>query len=86
LKDKPEEIINDDYVTKLYEQMRDSDDEIPDTYNIVQITDWHVDLRYKVGSNRKCLWEICCSEEFGMAKNEDEYARPYGELTCDIPF
>jgi hypothetical protein len=38
------------------------------------------------GSNRKCGWEICCQAEFGEAKNEDEKARKYGELTCDIPF
>ena len=58
---------------------------IPETYNIVQITDWHVDFDYKEGSMRNCAWEICCQEEYGMPELEEDKARKYGELTCDIP-
>jgi sphingomyelin phosphodiesterase len=59
---------------------------VPDSYNIIQITDWHVDFNYLEGTNKKCNYEICCQKEWGMAETPSEAARKYGELTCDIPY
>lgn len=66
--------------------MEREDDEMPDSYNIIQITDWHVDLNYLEGSNKKCNYEICCQKEWGMPESPGDAARKYGEVTCDIPF
>ena len=61
-------------------------DDMPETYNIIQITDWHVDFNYVEGSNRHCNFEICCQAEYGFPEVTEDRARKYGELTCDIPF
>jgi hypothetical protein len=86
LRDKPQELAGDDFINKVYQEIEQDGDEVPKTYNIVQITDWHVDLNYKEGSNRNCAWEMCCQEEYGMPEVEEDKARKYGELTCDIPY
>jgi hypothetical protein len=86
LRDKPQFLLNDDFQEKLYREIEQYDDEYPETYNIVQITDWHVDINYLEGSKKKCGWEICCQLEWGMAETKEEAARKYGEVTCDIPF
>ena len=86
LRDKPAIILDDEYIDKLYLQIEKEDDEVPDSYNIIQITDWHIDFNYLEGTNKKCNYEICCQKEWGMAETPSEAARKYGELTCDIPY
>lgn len=56
------------------------------TYRVLQITDWHLDLDYKVGSvKEKCGHELCCHSDHGTAVLGSG-ARPFGEITgCDIP-
>jgi sphingomyelin phosphodiesterase len=87
LADKPSHLLNDDFIDRLYEDIEIQQvDEMPETYNIIQITDWHVDFNYVEGSNRHCNFEICCQAEYGFPEVAEDRARKYGELTCDIPF
>lgn len=50
----------------------------------MQITDWHVDFNYKVGSSKNCKEEICCQK--GIPEKEEDKAGLYGEYPCDIPY
>ena len=59
----------------------------PDTYRVLQISDWHIDLYYTVGAVKEdCSSIICCDASNGMAESLDKGARRYGELSnCDLP-
>lgn len=59
LADKPEFLKNDDFIDNLYKYIEENETN-PPTYKIMQISDWHVDFRYKEGANRNCKDEICC--------------------------
>ena len=50
LSDKPEAIKEDDFIDKLYEN-GGLDDK---TYNVLQISDWHIDLEYVEGTAKEC--------------------------------
>ena len=90
LADKPKEITDDDYLDKLYAQIAVETQDgwnQPDTYKVLQITDWHIDLNYFEGALKTdCGDVICCAKKHGMAKSPDLAAGRYGELTnCDMP-
>lgn len=57
--DKPEIIKDDEFVNKLYKKIEEEGTEY-ETYKILQISDWHVDFRYREGANRYCKDAICC--------------------------
>lgn len=59
LKDKPDYLKNDDFIDNLYEKMRDNETERK-TISLIQFTDVHLDLEYKVGSNAICNNMLCC--------------------------
>lgn len=59
MKDKPDFIRNDDFIDNLYREIEESEP-TPLTYNLLHMSDWHVDFRYKEGANRNCKEEICC--------------------------
>ena len=53
---------------------------------MLQISDWHVDLDYQVGTKTKdCKNFNCCQESSGV--DPVNGARKFGELTkyCDLP-
>jgi len=47
---------------------------------LVQLTDIHIDLRYKEGTLTDCGLPICCSDNDGPGS-----AGPYGAYECNIP-
>lgn len=59
LQDKPDFLKNDDFLDNLYKEI-DETESNPPTYNLLQISDWHVDFRYKEGANKNCKEETCC--------------------------
>lgn len=59
LKDKPYFIKKDSFLDELYDII-DKEGGNPETYKILQITDWHVDFKYLEGTNKICREEICC--------------------------
>ena len=68
LKDKPAFIQDDAYLDNMYK--KHSNDELYlDTYTILQLSDWHVDFRYKEGASTACKEEICCQERHGMPED-----------------
>jgi sphingomyelin phosphodiesterase len=77
LSDKPENIQKDDFIDKLYENLDDKK-----TYNVLQISDWHIDLEYVEGTVIECNGMICCQDRYGKTING---ARKYGEYRCDFP-
>ena len=90
LADKPESAKSDDYLDRLYDRIFEETQQgwtEPDTYRVLQITDWHIDLYYTEGTIKKdCNALICCGLSNGMAENPEEGAGRYGELThCDLP-
>lgn len=65
LKDKPREVADDNYLNKIYQTIntRDMDGSIKQNIRVLQISDWHVDLDYKVNSIREnCKHSLCCHE------------------------
>lgn len=83
LADKPKLIDSDDYMDTIYEKIAQEGEDF-ETYNVMQISDWHVDYNYKVGSHRYCNDEICCQK--GLPEQDSDKARMFGEFTCDIPY
>ena len=58
------------------------------TISLIQFTDVHLDLEYKVGSNAICNNMLCCRNEDGFSNSDDprQKAGPYGTLAlCDVP-
>jgi len=53
LKDKPEYIRKDDFIDQLHLKIS-QEKENSNTYKILQISDWHVDLRYQEGTSKIC--------------------------------
>lgn len=57
-----------------------------DTISVIQFTDIHLDLDYKVGSRTECNNMLCCRHSDGYSKDPKLQAGPYGSLAkCDIP-
>ena len=59
LADKPDYLKNDDFIDNLYKEMRGQESERK-TISLIQFTDVHLDLEYKVGSNAICNNMLCC--------------------------
>eukprot|EP00347_Sterkiella_histriomuscorum_P003902 403362501 len=87
LKDKPDFLKNDDFIDNLYKEIDEQSlTQQPETYNILQFSDWHVDFRYKEGANKNCKEEICCQADHGFPTKDKDKARKWGEYNCDIPY
>ena len=57
------------------------------TYNILHLTDPHVDMEYEVGSNAFCDEPLCCDYHSGVAPNASAAAQFWGtDSNCDLPF
>jgi hypothetical protein len=84
LADKPEAIINDDYVSNLYAQIY-SDPNPRATIRAVHISDPHIDLEYKVGTLAVCTGYLCCREEWGYPTDVAYQAGQFGGAMCDLP-
>jgi sphingomyelin phosphodiesterase len=55
------------------------------TLKILHLTDIHLDLLYRVGSNAACGDELCCRG--GTALKSEHAAGAYGDLRkCDLPY
>lgn len=86
LADKPAEIQNDDYINKMYESVyNDPNRASRETLQILHISDIHVDMLYKNGSNADCDGYLCCREENGMPTDPSKQAGPWGAYKCDLP-
>ena len=56
------------------------------TISLIQFTDVHLDLDYKVGADTNCNNMLCCRDDDGYPKNPKQQAGPYGSLAqCDVP-
>jgi sphingomyelin phosphodiesterase len=85
LASKPESLADDDFINSLYRDIANDTSE-RSTIRIVQFTDLHIDLNYKVGSNSVCDDVLCCREENGMATDPTLAAGVYGSVSfCDVP-
>ena len=84
LAQKPELILNDDYVTNLYSQIY-NDPNPRKTLRAVHISDPHIDLMYKVGSQANCDSFLCCREEWGYPTDPADQAGQFGSAFCDLP-
>lgn len=84
LADKPEIIVNDDYITNLYAQIYNDPNPRP-TFRAVHMSDPHIDLDYKVGSLAICESYLCCREEWGYPTNPVYQAGQFGSALCDLP-
>lgn len=89
LEDKPESSLNDDFLNSIYRKIDEESNHgwiDAKEFNVLTLTDWHVDLAYTVGAVKKnCDNFVCCHKSNGLAE-PDKGARKYGELTgCDLP-
>lgn len=65
LADKPDNTKENDFVNKMYEQIY-ADTKERETLTFLHISDIHIDLDYKVGTNAVCGSYLCCREENGI--------------------
>lgn len=68
LADKPESIVNNDYVNKLYDQIYSDPNPRP-TIKAVHISDPHIDFDYTEGTLWKCGSYVCCRPEWGYPED-----------------
>ena len=52
---------------------------------ILHLTDIHLDLGYKVGSNSDCSKPLCCTNDTEMAETAETAAGYWGSYSCDVP-
>lgn len=64
LANKPVSIQDDDYLDTLYESFRGQTGR--DTYTILHIADWHIDLEYEEGASITCDEIVCCHATHGF--------------------
>ena len=55
------------------------------TTNVLHISDVHLDLSYKVGTNVDCGMPMCCMNFTEMANETSKGAGYWGEYYCDTP-
>ena len=67
----------------MYEEM--SKAKKKDTIRVVHLSDVHLDMKYKVGTEVNCGLPLCCREENGPAADHSTAAGHYGSYPCDIP-
>lgn len=84
LSDKPEQILNDDFVSNLYAQIY-SDPNPRRKIRAVHMSDPHLDVDYKVGTLAYCDSYLCCREEFGYPTDPELQAGQFGGAFCDLP-
>lgn len=87
LKDKPDQIKGDDFVQNLYDQIK-ADTKPRDTYKVLHIADPHIDLSYRVGTDKTCNrteFVICCRDYVGFPEDKSKGASEAGEYDCDLP-
>lgn len=66
LSTKPDYLKNDDFVDNLYEEIKQAGGiESRKTITAVHISDLHMDMLYKEGTNADCEGYLCCREEVG---------------------
>ena len=81
---KPEEIQDNDYVNNLYRSIY-SDPNPRETLTFLHLSDIHLDVLYKEGTNQNCDSYICCREEFGYPTDPADQAGKWGGYLCDLP-
>ena len=86
LSDKPEFLESNDFHDKLYDEIA-SDETERKTYDIVHMTDLHVDYHYEPGMSTACNHFVCCRDVSGPPKKESEKAGYWGANNgiCDLP-
>ncbi len=84
LKSKPEHLQDDNFVNNLYEDLL-KDKHPRKTLKMVQVTDIHLDLKYRSGASNDCRSAICCRAEYGFPRQKSKQAGPLGDYHCDIP-
>ncbi len=52
---------------------------------VLQLSDFHVDLSYTVGSRVDCEDILCCTSTSGTAGAGEDAAGFWGEYVCDLP-
>ena len=81
---KPEVLASNDYVNNLYKTIY-ADPNPRETLTLLHISDIHLDMLYKEGTNQYCDSYICCREEFGYPTDPQDQAGKWGGYYCDLP-
>lgn len=79
LADKPNDIISNDYVDKLYSLSNPSLN--PPTFRILWMSDVNIDINYKENSSSVCKDYQCCHAG-DKVENEADKAGKYGNKKC----
>ena len=69
---KPPSIENNDFLNKLYGQIRDAaakSGKPRKTIKAVHFSDPHVDAKYKIGADNACSDLLCCHYENGQPES-----------------
>jgi len=84
LADKPEFIKNNDFINNLYKEIEsDKNRAGRETILAYHISDMHLLLDYKPGTNSDCTGYTCCNEKAGKPKSKSAEAGKWGDYNCD---
>lgn len=83
-------------VERYHRKLAENTEHLPPTFNVVHVSDFHLDLRYTVGSEATCSQDMCCNvENFHEEAALNDIAlsghvtlspaREQGEYQCDAP-
>lgn len=57
------------------------------TTRLIHLTDFHVDPKYKFGSNAECGRPLCCQSDYEDPQNPENAAGKWGDYRlCDMPW
>jgi len=85
LASKPDSIKDDDFVNKLYKQIK-ADPNPRETYKVLHMSDIRMDFDYTPGSLWMCGSDgMCCRPENGYPEDPELQAGNWGSYECDLP-
>ncbi|CDW83826.1 UNKNOWN [Stylonychia lemnae] len=80
LQSKPTSIQSDTFINSLYSSIQGQNGRA--TYNILHLTDAHIDRMYVAGTKANCGNILCCRQIYGTS---GEQANARGDYRCDTP-
>lgn len=86
LASKPSIIEKNDFVNKIYAKIK-ADPKPREIVRSIQLSDLHIDFKYREGAKNECNFPICCRDngpELLEVENADG-AGKWGDYKCDIP-
>ena len=56
------------------------------SFKVLHLSDVHMDLSYKPGTDSKCGKPLCCTNTTAMTDDPNKVAGYWGNYNCDLPY